>query len=530
MNFHDAAVAFESKSTFELFRGWVVFQTCRIGWVVRNCDWMYNTSIKILGPTLTHGVMRHVLFNHFCAGENSKEIIPKMDHLRRYAVGGILDYAAEAKDEAPAKAEQPINEVETVGAPLSARKYDYAGEKVCDANTDIFLDAIRAVKDATPEGFAAIKLSGLGNPHLLERMSTCVIEMRKLFYRISKDPATQDGDLNGVPFYSINVDFTIDWDTFQTNWPKLFKVESELTLRQMFDKFDTDKDGVISFLEWSENVKLSEINELARSCIHQGPVYKAALDDEEIKLYNNLCNRTTRIMDLAKSLGVRVMIDAEWLDIQPAIDHLVIFLQRIYNKDDPIIFQTYQTYLKGMHMSVLQDLSRSKREGWYFGSKVVRGAYMVSEREKAAKRGVESPICETYEDTEKNYHRTIESILRHNVGSTGKTPGGDSQAEMLLASHNRGSIQLVAGLVEELGKDKRTVCFGQLLGMADHLTFTLAKNGYKAYKYVPYGPIGEVVPYLIRRTQENSAILGSPGVQEERAMVQKELRRRLFGF
>jgi len=241
-------------------------------------------------------------------------------------------------------------------------------------------------------------------------------------------------------------------------------------------------------------------------------------------------------MDLAQQLGVRVMVDAEWVDIQPAIDHLVLFLQRKYNAgDQPIVFQTYQTYLKGMHCSVLRDLERSKREGWYFGAKVVRGAYMVSEREKAQTRGVESPICETYEATEKNFHDTIESILSHNVpagGSIGRkgSSGKDAEAEMLIASHNRGSIELVIRRMQELGKDQTGVYFGQLLGMADHLTFTLAKNNYKAYKYVPYGPIDEVVPYLIRRTQENSAILGSPGVQEERQMVSHELRRRIFPF
>merc|ERR1719238_1000601 len=117
-------------------------------------------------------------------------------------------------------------------------------------------------------------------------------------------------------------------------------------------------------------------------------------------------------MNLAQELGVRVMVDAEWMDIQPAIDHIVLFLQRIYNHgDQPIVFQTYQTYLKGMEASVQRDLDRSRREGWRFGAKVVRGAYMVSERKKAKDRGVESPMNETYEDTEAEFHATIDAIL-----------------------------------------------------------------------------------------------------------------------
>lgn len=170
-------------------------------------------------------------------------------------------------------------------------------------------------------------------------------------------------------------------------------------------------------------------------------------------------------------------------------------------------------------------MERSHKEGWHFGAKVVRGAYMVSEREKARQRGVESPVCETYQDTEASFHTTIDMILGHNAG--GALGRG---AEILIASHNQGSIEHTVRRMDELKKDKNQVYFGQLMGMADHLTYTLGMNGYKAYKYVPYGPIDEVVPYLIRRTQENSAILGSPGVQEERSMVGRELLRRMRPF
>jgi len=531
LDFHDTKIAFDSKTNFELFRGWVVFQVCAIGPIVRHCDKLYNMAVKILGPSITHFFMRYSLFNHFCAGENAKEIIPRMDHLRSYGVGGILDYAAEAKDEEPQHAEKPINEAETVGAPLSARKYEYNGEKLCDANAEIFMDAIRAVKDATPDGFAAIKLSGLGDPQLLERMSTCLEEMAKLFHKVSKDPST-NYDVSTVPFYAMDRSFSIDWDTFKNNWPRLFTVQDEATLKAIFEDIDKDRDGSINYLEWSEGIRLSHINEMARSCINPGPLYRSALDEEETQLYFNLCGRMERIMDLAQKEGVRVMVDAEWTAIQPAIDHLVLFLQRKYNRGDtPIVFQTYQTYLKGMHDMVVHDLARSKKEGWYFGAKVVRGAYMVSEREKAKKKGIQSPICETYEDTEANFHNTIDSILSHNVGTIGSEIGKDTQGEILVASHNRGSIEFTTKRAAELGKDKtKGIYFGQLMGMADHLTFTLASHGFKAYKYVPYGPIDEVVPYLIRRTQENSAILGSPGVQEERSMVGQELRRRISPF
>lgn len=538
LNFRNSEVAFKTKTTFELLRTWLVFKVCSIKFIVRHCDSLYAWSLKILGRRITHGIMRHAIFNHFCAGENADEIVGPMNRLRGNGVGGILDYAAEAKDETPPKAGKGVEGNGDIGAPLSARKYTYQGEAVCEANAEIFREAIRAVRNTTPDGFAAIKLTGLGDPVLLERMSSCLVEMTELFRRLSAEGPAQE--VRRQPYYCIDRSFNLDLTTFSEGWKRLFKVRDEQEVHDIFTKLDADGDGVITFLEWSSSMPLSGINELCRSCIDQGPLYKAALNEEELQLYRNLINRVRGILDLAQELGVRVMVDAEWTDIQPAIDHVVVFLQRIYNRNDrPVVFQTYQTYLKGMHNSVLQDLQRSKREGWYFGAKVVRGAYMVSEREKAKQRAVESPICETYQDTEANFHAAIDSILAHNTARDGSSapcsasgvgPGENAEGEILIASHNQGSIEFTIKRMQELGKDRNRVHFGQLLGMADHLTFTLGTTGYKAYKYVPYGPIEEVVPYLIRRTQENSTLLGSPGVQEERQMVTQEVRRRLVGF
>jgi proline dehydrogenase len=486
--------------------------------------------------------MRLTFFGHFCAGESVEELKPKMQTLHKYGIGGILDYAAEAKDES-----SPVLEVqhvaqtaeqETVGAPESARMYDYQGEAAADANAEIFFDAVRAVRDATPSGFAAIKISGLGNPMLLERMSQSLIELADFFAKLQRE-AEPEAKKRTTPFLLLDRSFQISYDVFAKGWRKWFEDPGDEKLREIFDSLDHRGTGKIDYLDWTNSMRLSELRALVLTCRDKGPLYRAALTEEEIELYFNMIRRVQAIFDLARDLGVRVMVDAEWCDIQPAINHIVLFLQRNYNRGDvPIVFQTYQTYLKGMQAQVKRDLERSKREGWRFGAKVVRGAYLVSEREKANQRGVESPVCETYEDTEENFHTSIDLILTHNhdapdlpidpVHRPAVGPGELSEAEILVASHNRESVEFTVKRMQELGKDYNHVHFGQLLGMADHLTFTLGMNGYNAYKYVPYGPIDEVVPYLIRRTQENSAILGSPGVFEERAMVTRELRRRLL--
>lgn len=461
------------------------------------------------------------MFGHFCAGETVAEIQPRMAQLQRLGVGGILDYAAEAKDGELPDIEnvEKKDEEETMGAPRSARMYDYQGERVCDANAEIFKDAVRNVREATPDGFAAIKLSGLGDPRLLERMSTCLVEMARLFEKLGDPDSAAQGGVQ-KPNNLINRDVKLDYDTFKRGWTRFFAVESEEELRAAFDQIDSSQDGLIMYHEWSSSLKLSEINALVRSCRQQGPLYRAALDAEEVQLYHNMIARVKGILSLAQELKVRVMIDAEWCDIQPAIDHIVLFQQREFNADTdhPLVFNTYQTYLKGMGGKVLRDIERSESEGWKFGAKVVRGAYMVSEREKAEKRGVESPICENYEDTQENFHDAIDVILER------------PDTEVLVATHNRESVERILHKMTESNIDPGRVGFGQLLGMADHLTFTLGRHGYKAYKYVPYGPIDEVVPYLIRRTQENSSILGSAGVQEERHMIGREVRRRILQF
>merc|ERR1712048_558361 len=108
-------------------------------------------------------------------------------------------------------------------------------------------------------------------------------------------------------------------------------------------------------------------------------------------------------MEFANSqeLGVRVMIDAEWVAIQPVIDHLAISMQREFNQDGPIVFNTYQTYLRGAFDECKTDIARSRREGWAFGAKLVRGAYMVSERERAEELGIPSPVWDTYEESKR---------------------------------------------------------------------------------------------------------------------------------
>lgn len=236
-----------------------------------------------------------------------------------------------------------------------------------------------------------------------------------------------------------------------------------------------------------------------------------------------MMGRLETLAQAAKDAEVRLMIDAEQTYFQPAIDHMVLRLQRKYNRGDyPTVFNTYQCYLQNTEQRVVDDLERARRDGFKWGAKLVRGAYLVSERQRALEMGYPDPTQASIEDTHACYDECVRLVLSDSVS---KQEGSN----VLIASHNQESVEKALEHMARLGIDKMDggVYFGQLLGMADHLSFPLGGAGYKVYKYVPYGPVDEVMPYLVRRAQENSGMMGSPAVQHEADMVNDEIQRRL---
>ena len=160
-------------------------------------------------------------------------------------------------------------------------------------------------------------------------------------------------------------------------------------------------------------------------------------------------------------------------------------------------------------------MARARKHGYRFAFKAVRGAYMVQEEKRAAERGYPNPIHDDIMATHENYDRVVrEALENHDMTS------------LMIASHNVDSIRKAAEEMARLGIDSKEgeVFFGQLLGMCDQVTLGLGRRGYRVYKYLPYGPIDEVVPYLIRRAEENSDVMGS--VSRDKAVLYAELRRR----
>ena len=455
----NTAQAYRGYTTPELLRGSAVLTACSQQWLVRRSEPLIELSDRVLGENATNMLLRCTVFGHFVAGEDEQGIAPVLKGLHRQGVGGILDYAAEADLDAAEMGSSP-----SVNQP--ARAYPFVSQEQCDANMHIFLSAVDAVHATTPEGFAAVKVTALGDPALLERVSSAIVQIRSFF-------ETLDTSGNGV----------VSRAAFLRGWRQAFDI-SDADTAELLDRIDVDMDGDVDIIEFTNGLPLQDIGPLVQRCRSRGPLYHSALDSEECSALERMLERLDAIAVRAKSLGVRLMIDAEHTYFQPAIDHAVLRLSRAHNVDYPCVFGTYQAYLVDCHSKLQTDLDRSQREGWHLGAKLVRGAYMVHERARALERGYADPIQPTIEATHASYERAIEALLLHCPNP--------ALVSVMIASHNQNSMERVAALLLADGADasrvpRDRVYFGQLLGMADHLTFTLAGAGFKAYKYVPYG-------------------------------------------
>ncbi|XP_064530592.1 proline dehydrogenase 1, mitochondrial isoform X5 [Pseudopipra pipra] len=254
------------------------------------------------------------------------------------------------------------------------------------------------------------------------------------------------------------------------------------------------------------------------------PLLSRFSEEEDLQM-KRVLQRMDVLAKRAMEKGVRLMVDAEQSYFQPAISRLTVETQRRFNRNQAIIFNTYQCYLREAYDNVTGDMELSRREGWHFGTKLVRGAYMEQERERAAQLGYEDPINPTYEKTNEMYHRCLDYVLEEIKHRR--------KASVMVASHNEDTVKFTLRRMMELGihPSEKKVCFGQLLGMCDQITFPLAsiplgQAGFPVYKYVPYGPVNEVLPYLSRRAQENRGFMQR--ANRERDLLWKEVKRRLL--
>lgn len=239
------------------------------------------------------------------------------------------------------------------------------------------------------------------------------------------------------------------------------------------------------------------------------------LSESETQEWSRVVARFDTVCKLAKEKDVEVLIDGEESWMQNAADDLCEEMMRRYNKDIPIVYNTLQLY-RWDRLDYLKKLYESaKRDGFTIGIKIVRGAYMEKERDRAEELGYVSPICDTKEATDINFNTTLEYILKRL-----------DVISVFIGTHNEQSCYQAMELMSKLNieKNDNRVWFGQLYGMSDHISFNLAAQGYNVAKYVPFGPVKDVMPYLIRRAEENTSVAGQ--TSRELSLLKAERKRR----
>ena len=251
--------------------------------------------------------------------------------------------------------------------------------------------------------------------------------------------------------------------------------------------------------------------------LNDAPRLRSGIHDHEAETdeWNRVKDRLYHLCEIADEKNVGILIDAEESWIQDPVDRLTMEMMEEFNTEKAVVYNTIQLYrhdrLGFLHLS--HRIAKSKN--FVLGVKLVRGAYMEKERARAVEKGYASPIQPDKESSDRDYDAAVRYCIEH-----------IEDIAVIVASHNESSNLLATRLMEEKGlaHNHPHLHFSQLFGMSDNITFNLSKEGFSVSKYLPFGPINDVIPYLMRRAQENSSVSGQTG--RELGLIEKELKRR----
>lgn len=309
-------------------------------------------------------------------------------------------------------------------------------------------------------------------------------------------------------------------------------------INKMFDKnvhsvldfstegFDSEKEfddclrKKISIIEFAKNKKEIPFAVFKPTCLGSTDLFKKVskfenLNDSENDSWNRVIQRFDQVCSKAFKENIKILIDAEEVEVQNAIDDLAIKMMRKYNLKTAIVYNTVQMYRKDRLTYLNEMISNQFNDGVIFGLKLVRGAYMEKERNLAVSMNIESPICDTKNETDKNFNSGLDFVFNN-----------FERISFVCASHNEDSILKVISMMElkNLKSNDSSVWFGQLYGMSDNISFNLASKNFNTFKILPFGSVKNLMPYLIRRAEENTSVQGQTG--RELQLILKERKRR----
>ncbi|KAF9363315.1 hypothetical protein BGX34_004421 [Mortierella sp. NVP85] len=512
-------IGVEKKSTSELLLSMLVYKMCTIRLLVEMSPKLISLAEMLHLTPPVYWFIRKTFFAQFCGGESADDCIGTMNGLRNAGINSILDLSIEVDLDESDLSNQTPEEIRA--------RFNKSADNIAQQISTCIETA-----SALSKSFTAIKITAMGSPLLLQQVSSTLTALEKQFKTMDQD---RDGKVTKEEFKQLMK---------MLPSPSLNKGETvDSVVEQLFKEADRDQDGMVDWVDFASTISLNRDETRALFLGENAAPSETlpGLAKEDLEDYKRLLTRMENLCEQAKKTHTRLMIDAEQSYFQPAIDNVALHLMENFNDDrhveGPLIFNTYQMYLKDAFGRLKQDYTHAQRNGYVLAAKLVRGAYMVSERKRAAELGLEDPICDGIEATHTSYNAGVDFMLEKMIQQKQKLIQ-DSKASSLslkntpvvlfVASHNKDSVIRTCERMQELDLAPQSglVMFGQLMGMCDQISYTLGQHGYGIYKYVPYGPIHHVIPYLIRRAQENASVLG--GVAVERNLLWEEFKMRMI--
>ncbi|WP_203295677.1 proline dehydrogenase family protein [Luteirhabdus pelagi] len=285
-------------------------------------------------------------------------------------------------------------------------------------------------------------------------------------------------------------------------------------------QFDATMKKVIELTQFAEHkpampFSVFKPTGLGRFEIWRKKTEKEALNEAEEAEWQRIVDRYDNVCKEASDRGISLLIDAEESWMQDAADDLCEEMMKKYNTERCVVFNTLQCYRWDRYDYLEKLHARAKKENFRLGFKVVRGAYMEKEHDRAQDKGYKTPICESKQETDENFNKVTKYVVDNIEDIT-----------LFSGTHNETSTYLTLEVMEENGlkKDDNRIWFGQLYGMSDHISYNLAEKGYNVAKYIPFGPVKDVMPYLIRRAEENTSVAGQ--TSRELNLLKREKQRR----
>jgi proline dehydrogenase len=333
----------------------------------------------------------------------------------------------------------------------------------------------------------------------LQQTAVVAHKLSRYHVQVILDYGVEGGDDGEAGFDHATEEFirVVDYAATQPNIPYMSIKVTGIARFGLLEKMD-------AFMHEGESTLMKRYS---RAC--------EKLSAPEQEEWKKIVSRLQRICATAAGKNIGVLVDAEETWIQDPVDAITMLMMDAYNREKAVVFNTIQLYRHDRLAFLIDSLTAARERNFILGAKLVRGAYMEKERERAAEKGYPSPIQPNKDATDHDYDAAIRFCI-DNI----------NQVAVIVASHNEQSNLLATKLLDEkkLPHDHPHVHFSQLYGMSDNITFNLAKAGFSVSKYLPFGPIEDVIPYLMRRAVENSSVAGQTG--RELGLIKKELERR----